>query len=101
MNSDSSTAAKYDGDGILICVRVHPRASRNKVEDVINGHLRIRTTAPPDAGKANKSVIKLLAEYLGVPKSRVSLRRGPASRSKVFHVEGPVTPPPGLIVANE
>jgi uncharacterized protein YggU (UPF0235/DUF167 family) len=48
--------------------------------------LRIRTTAPPTDGKANKAAIKLLANHLDVPPSSISLLRGQTSRSKQFLV---------------
>ena len=49
--------------------------------------MRLRVTAPPESGKANLAVISLLAETLGVPKSRVQILRGHASRDKLVLVE--------------
>ncbi len=70
----------------MLTVRVNPRARHNEVTGVVNGALVVRTTAPPADGKANKAVIRLLAEYLDVAPSRISLSRGAASRDKVFLV---------------
>jgi uncharacterized protein (TIGR00251 family) len=67
-------------------VRVTPRASRNEIGETSNRALRIRTTAPPTDGKANKATIKLLAKFLGVPPSSISLVRGQTSRNKQFLV---------------
>lgn len=80
-------AARVSGDDLIVAVRVTPRAKRNEVGGIVNGMLQIRTTAPPADGKANKAVIKLLAAYLGVAPSRVTLLRGTASRNKQFVVE--------------
>jgi uncharacterized protein YggU (UPF0235/DUF167 family) len=63
---------------------------------VKDGRLRIKTTAPPVGGQANKAVIRLLAEYLEVPPSRISQTRGMLHRNKQFRVEGPVSLPNGL-----
>jgi len=63
---------------------VHPRAKHNEVSGVRDGQLQIRTTAPPADGKANKAVIKMLAEHLGVAPSRLSLLRGDTQRNKQF-----------------
>jgi uncharacterized protein (TIGR00251 family) len=71
----------------LISVRAIPRAKHNEVKGVRNGALEVRTTAPPADGKANKAVIRLLASFLGVAPSRISLRRGRAQRDKQFLVK--------------
>jgi uncharacterized protein (TIGR00251 family) len=70
-------------------VRVVPRASRDGVFGFdAAGRLRVKLTAPPVEGEANDALIKLLAKKLGIAKSRVSVVRGSASRSKVILVEG-------------
>lgn len=45
--------------------------------------LRVRVAAPPDGGKANAAVLKLVARALGVPKSALSIERGVALRDKL------------------
>ena len=72
--------------GAEIAVRATPGASRDSVE-TDGVALAIRTTAPPEAGKANAAVQKLLARALGVPKSRLTLLRGARSRDKVFRLD--------------
>jgi len=57
------------------------------VAEVRNGALYIRTTAPPADGKANKAVVKLLADYLDIAPSRISLLRGQTHRNKQFLVK--------------
>lgn len=79
-------AARISGDDLVVSVRVTPRAKRNEVGGVMNGKLQVRTTSPPTDGKANKAVIKLLAEFIDVAPSRIKLLRGPASRNKQFVV---------------
>ncbi|MEZ5720557.1 MAG: DUF167 domain-containing protein [Paracoccaceae bacterium] len=72
--------------GAELAVRVTPRAARNAVEDGPQG-LRVSVTAPPEDGKANKAVAKLLGDALGVAKSRLTLLRGATSRDKVFRLD--------------
>jgi uncharacterized protein (TIGR00251 family) len=81
---------------LLVNVRVQPRSSRDVVESVRDGRLQIRTTAPPVDGKANRAAIRLLADYLQVPPSRISQTRGMTHRNKQFRVEEPVSLPNGL-----
>ena len=75
-------------DGLTVYVRVQPRASRNQLEGVVGDRLRIRLTAPPLEGEANKACAAYLAEVLGVPKSRVTLVAGQKSREKALFVAG-------------
>ncbi|SEM23169.1 hypothetical protein SAMN05443999_11628 [Roseovarius azorensis] len=71
--------------GTRIALRVTPRASRNRI--VAEGDtLRVYVTTPPEDGKANAAVLKLLAKALGLPKSRLTLIHGQTSRDKVFQV---------------
>ncbi len=73
--------------GELLEVRVQPRARRNEVVGQADGVWRVRVTAAPEGGQANRAVIALLAEALGVAPSRVELVRGAASRDKLFRIE--------------
>lgn len=72
--------------GAKIAVRVTPKASRMRLTHV-DGEIRVYVTTVPEGGKATKDVIKLLAHALGLPKSRLELLRGTASRDKVFVIK--------------
>lgn len=69
-------------------VRVTPRAGRNEIAGVRDGVLLVRVTAPPEGGKANKAVCRLIARGLKVAPSRVAIVRGAGAREKVLRVEG-------------
>ncbi len=74
---------------MLIWVRVEPRSSRDAIEGVdAQGELRVRVTAPPADGAANKAVVRLLAKALGVPKGAVTLVSGASSRHKRLRIDG-------------
>ncbi|MBN1592729.1 MAG: YggU family protein [Candidatus Coatesbacteria bacterium] len=75
-------------DGALIQLRAQPGASRNEIVLDSEGRLKVRVTAAAVEGAANRSVIKLLAKALSVPKSSISIQSGEASRDKVLLVEG-------------
>jgi uncharacterized protein (TIGR00251 family) len=72
--------------GATIAVRVTPKASRDRVDGETDP-LRIYVTAPPEDGKANEAVRRLLAKSLGIAKTRLTLVRGPTSRDKVFRID--------------
>lgn len=70
-------------------VRVAPRASRNGIEGWDGaGRLKVRLTAPPVEGAANAALLELLAEALGVAKSRLAVVRGAKGRTKTVEIEG-------------
>ena len=50
--------------------------------------LKVALAAPPVDGEANKTLIKFMAEVLGVPKNSVSVASGATGRRKVVAVDG-------------
>jgi uncharacterized protein (TIGR00251 family) len=74
-------------DGLLVTVRVRPRAARPGVASEGDA-LVIRVSAPPAEGRATQEAARILASALGVTPSAVSLRTGARSRQKVFRVRG-------------
>jgi uncharacterized protein (TIGR00251 family) len=74
--------------GVAFPVRVQPGARRDAIVGEHAGALKVSVCAPPDKGKANKAVLALLAESLGVAKSAVALVSGETSREKRVFVEG-------------
>ncbi|MFY9487278.1 MAG: DUF167 domain-containing protein [Solirubrobacterales bacterium] len=81
----SASCLSASTDGVVVAVRVSPRASRSAVEGVRDGRLLVRVTAPPADGAANKAVCKLLSNATRVPAGRVNVIRGQSARDK--HVE--------------
>lgn len=77
--------------GGCLTVRVTPRARRNAVLAPQDGTgettLRVLVTTPPEDGKANRAVRKLLAAALGVAPSRLTLVRGATGRDKRFQLD--------------
>ncbi|MFQ5680563.1 MAG: DUF167 domain-containing protein [Candidatus Omnitrophota bacterium] len=71
----------------IIRVRATPRAEKNKVQAMAEGLLRVRLTVPPEGGKANAALLKLLARYLKVRKSCLSIVKGQHSRDKHIFVQ--------------
>jgi len=68
-------------------VRLTPRASRDRVDEVIDGILRVRVTAPPVDGAANDALLRLLASELRVPRRDVRLVSGETARRKIVAVD--------------
>ena len=73
-----------------IKARVTPKAKVNKISKE-GDFFKIKVTAPPEKGRANEAVIKLLAEYFKVSKSEVIIRSGEKSRIKEIEIIKKIT----------
>lgn len=80
----AAVRAAVSASGTL-ALRVTPKAASDRIA-VKDGKVRLWVTAPPDKGKANKAVIALVADALGVPKSAVEIVRGDGAREKLLRV---------------
>src|SRR5512140_1244216 len=75
-------------DGVLLSVKVQPRASANEIGDPLGQELRVKVTAPPVDAAANDALVRFLADTLGCPRNRVEIIRGHKSRHKVGSIAG-------------
>ena len=71
-----------------ISLRVHPNASKSELAGFAGGVLEVRVAAPPVKGKANKELITLLSQILGVSQSHLAIIKGHTSRIKVVAIDG-------------
>lgn len=69
-------------------IKVSPKSSRNAIQGWNGDALKISVTAAPERGKANAAVVALLAEQLGIAKSRISVTGGHTQSRKTLAVEG-------------
>ncbi len=72
---------------MLIRVKAVPGASREEIAGPLGDRLKIRVTAPPEGGRANKAVCVLIARALGVKPKQVSIESGRSSPEKTIRVE--------------
>ena len=82
---------RVQADGVLLSVKLQPRASANEIGEALGNELRIKVTAPPVAAAANEALLKVLAQQLHCPRNRVDIVRGHTSRHKVLKLYG-ITP---------
>lgn len=80
-------------EGIVFKVLVQPRSSKNKIVGAYGDALKIKVTAPPVAGAANKMCLKLLAKSLSLPHSLLEITTGHSSRTKQILVRSEQTLP--------
>ena len=75
-------------DGVLLSVKVQPRASSSEIGEPLGSELRIRVSAPPVDDAANEALVRLLVDRLDCPRGKVELVRGQTSRHKVIKLHG-------------
>lgn len=76
----------------IIAVRLTPKASADRIGKARllpsgKEQLVVYVTAPPDKNKANEAMIRLLAQHLDVPPSRLTILHGQTNRNKLVRVE--------------
>ena len=69
-------------------IHVRPRSSRNHFGGSYDGLLVIRVRQPAAEDQANRAVVVILADALGVSPRAVRITAGSSSRRKVVDVEG-------------
>jgi hypothetical protein len=87
-HSDLERVVTEGRGGALLRVRVKPRSKRRGVLGVVSSELSVGVGSPPEGGRATAEAIATVADWLGLPGSRVSLSSGAASRSKRLAVAG-------------
>ena len=71
----SSLNIKKSKDGVLVDIKVLPKSSRNEIAGVVDGKLKVKLTAPPVNGKANKALITLSKRDIVIVKGQTSANK--------------------------
>ncbi len=71
-----------------ISLRVYPNAARNELVGFVDGIWRVKISAPPVKGKANRELIAFLSQLLCVNKNSLTILKGHTTRNKVVAIEG-------------
>jgi hypothetical protein len=75
-------------EGLVLAVKVQPRARCTEVVGSTEGELKIRVAAPPVDDAANAALLRFVAEKLDCPRGAVRLLRGATSRHKLLLLHG-------------
>jgi uncharacterized protein len=69
-------------------LRVSPGAKSAQVVGRHGEAWKVRVAAPPEGGRANEAVVRLLAETLSLPRNAVTLVSGHGARDKIVQLAG-------------
>jgi len=76
------------GTEVKISLRVYPNATRNEVIGFADGVLRVKISAPPVKGKANRELLAFFSQLLGISQGALTITKGYTSRNKTVAVDG-------------
>lgn len=74
---------KETKDGVIFSLKISPNASKNEIIRTHDG-IKVKITAQPIDGKANKALIEFLSKQFKVPKSYFEILRGETSKDKTL-----------------
>jgi uncharacterized protein len=93
-----NTPFRVAATGVIVRVLGAPKASRNRIDGIVTGGhgaaVKVRVTAAPDKGNANRAILAVLADAWHLPVSQLSLASGNTDRHKTILVAGN---PPALL----
>jgi len=80
---------KWEDQELHLFLRVQPKASKDEFAEVLDDRIKLRITAPPVDGKANKHLLKFLAKVFKVAKSKIIIKSGETGRNKHLIIPSP------------
>ena len=80
---------KWQGKDLILNIRVQPRAANDAFAEVLDDRIKVRITAPPIDGKANKHLIGFLAKTFKTAKLNISITSGETGRNKQLQIKDP------------
>jgi uncharacterized protein len=92
MSGSGDNVVELTDQGIFLNIGLTPKAGANRIEGCATGPdgpiLKVRVTAVPEKGKANKALIKLLSKETSLASGRFEIVGGTTSRRKRILIHG-------------
>jgi uncharacterized protein len=85
---------QWEGDTLLLNVKVRARAKRDAIGKVVGDKLAIHVAAVPEQGKATAHLVEFLAGEFQVPRSSVCVVSGVHNPNKRLRILAPRRLPP-------
>ena len=77
---------KLTKEGMTLNLRISPNASKNEIV-IDDGTLKVKITAQPIDGKANKALVEFLSKNFKIPKTSFEIIRGETSKDKTVLIK--------------
>lgn len=69
-----------------VFVESKPKAKNEKIEKIDESHFTVFVKEPPEKGRANKAILRVLADYFNVSVSRLEIISGASSKNKIIKI---------------
>jgi hypothetical protein len=83
---------RIDKTGLRLVTRVTPKSAMDGIDGVAptaeGPAIKVRVRAVADKGEANTAVKDIVAKWLGIPKTRITIAQGHKSRVKTLEISG-------------
>ena len=79
-------ALEQDGQDVLIRIKAVPGSSKDAIRGLLGDRLKVAVAAPPEDGKANAAIIRLIAEALGIRAGDIALQAGQVAPLKTLRI---------------
>lgn len=70
--------------GLTVNLRISPNSSKNEIVKTEEGIVKVKITAQPIDGKANKALVEFLSKTFKIPKTSIVIVRGETSKDKTI-----------------
>lgn len=77
---------KETKDGLIVNIKISPHSKKNKIIKE-KEFVKIKITAQPIDGKANKALIEFLSKNFKIPKTSIKILKGETSKEKTILFE--------------
>lgn len=92
---------RWEKEALYLNCSVQPNANKDRIVGSIGEHLKIRISAAPLDGKANKQLIRFLAKLFHTKQTAITLVSGLTGRHKRLCIKKPLSIPPGLEIPKD
>ena len=73
---------KETKDGVILTLKISPNSSKNEIIKSEDGLIKVKITAQPIDGKANKALVEFLSKQFKIPKSSIEIIKGHTGKDK-------------------
>jgi len=74
---------KETNDGVIVNIKISPNSKKNEIIK-LESETKIKISAQPVDGKANKFLIEFLSKHFKIPKTYIKILKGETSKEKTI-----------------
>ncbi|PCI77267.1 MAG: YggU family protein [SAR86 cluster bacterium] len=92
---------RWEKEALYLDCSIQPKSNEDRIVGVVGEHLKIRISAAPTGGKANKHLVRYLAKLFHTKQAAITLVSGQTGRHKRLCIKKPLSIPPGLKISKD